>query len=306
MVSVIVNETSRTDRLSDTRHHDRDNSDWPGTHRRDEVLTSLKNPRVVDTVKLRERRGRDKAGQFLIEGYRELRRAVDASLPIDELFICPEQYLGVNEPALVADAARLSGARITEVSAPVFTKLAYRERPEGLLAVAPVPSWTLSSLTPVPAGRAPLYVVAVGIEKPGNLGTMLRTADAVGADAVIVCDRCTDIFNPNVVRASTGTLFTVPVAEASTVELLGWLQLNAIAAVATTPDTNTMHYDADLTGPCAVIVGTEQLGLPSEWLAACDVRVRIPMAGTADSLNAAIATAVVLYEAIRQRSTRGS
>jgi RNA methyltransferase, TrmH family len=278
-----------------------------------ELITSLKNPRAQDAVKLRERRHRDRSGRFLIEGYRELRRAVDAHMAMNEIYSCPDLYLGINEPQLLRDAVAHCGAEIIEVSAQVFAKMAYRERPEGLLAISPLPDWSLASLDQRSRARRversmpselvdPLYVVAVGIEKPGNLGTMLRTADAVGADGVIVCDRCTDVFNPNVVRASTGTLFTVPIAEATTDELILWLRERSIRAVATTPDTQLLHSDADLHGPLAVLVGTEQLGLSDEWLAASDLKVRIPMLGTADSLNAAIATAVVLYEAIRQRS----
>jgi RNA methyltransferase, TrmH family len=279
-----------------------------------EVITSLKNPRVQEAVKLRERRQRDRSNRFLIEGYRELRRAVDAHVPMIEIYSCPDLYLGVNERQLLIDAQIHCNADVIEVNAPVFAKMAYRERPEGLLAVATIPEWSLDTLDERSQSRRAartgsgeltnaLYVVAVGIEKPGNLGTMLRTADAVGADGVIVCDRCTDVFNPNVVRASTGTLFTVPIAEATTDELLLWLKARNIRSVATTPDTNLLHSDATLTGPLAVLVGTEQLGLSDQWLSASDVKVRIPMLGTADSLNAAIATAVVLYEAIRQRSS---
>jgi RNA methyltransferase, TrmH family len=278
-----------------------------------EIITSMKNPRVQDAVKLRERRHRDRSGRFLIEGYRELRRAVDAAVPMVEIYSCPDLYLGVNERQLLIDAQIHCNADIIEVTAAVFAKMAYRERPEGLLAIATIPDWSLSSLderSEVEQAKRggsheaadALYVVAVGIEKPGNLGTMLRTADAVGASGVIVCDRCTDIFNPNVVRASTGTLFTVPIAEATTDELIAWLSARNIRSVATTPDTDLLHTDTDLRGPLAVLVGTEQLGLSDQWLAACDVKVRIPMLGLADSLNAAIATAVVLYEAIRQRT----
>jgi RNA methyltransferase, TrmH family len=147
-------------------------------------------------------------------------------------------------------------------------------------------------------------LVAEAIEKPGNLGTMLRTADAVGCDAVIVADPTTDAFNPNVVRASTGTLFTVPLAVSSTPELLTWLRGRSVAVAATTPDTDVLLWDADLTGPVAVVVGAEQYGLSPAWLEQADLRIRIPMAGRADSLNAAMASGIVLYEAIRQRRHR--
>ncbi len=263
-----------------------------------EPLTSLQNPRVKSAVKLRARREREKQGRFLIEGYRELRRAVNAKLPIGELFTCHEHYLGENEDALVADAQEQCGAEVVPVVATVFNKLSYRDRPDGLLGIAPIPQWSLEQLEPKANG---IYVVAVTIEKPGNLGTILRTADAVGADGVIICDRCTDVFNPNVVRASVGALFTVPVAETTTDELLPWLAGNGIEIVATTPAAELIYTDANLLDAVALAVGSEQYGLPDRWLEAATHRVVIPMAGEADSLNAAVATAVVLFEATRQR-----
>ena len=264
-----------------------------------DLLTSLKNPRVKRVVKLRDRRGRERESVFLIEGYRELSRAVESELALEELFICPQIYLGDNEPALVEAARSRCNARVTEVVEPVFEKMAYRDRPEGLLAVAPIPEWELAGIRAVAKG---LYVVACAIEKPGNLGTILRCADAVGVDGVIVCDRCTDLFNPNVVRASIGTLFTVPVAEATSAETLAWLRGHGIRTVATSPGAEQLYSDADLTGAMAIVLGSEQYGLDAEWLDATDAQVRIPMAGRADSLNVAMATTVVLFEARRQRS----
>lgn len=264
-------------------------------------IHSLQNPRIKQLVKLRDRRARDRSRTFLIEGYRELERAVRTKAPIREIYRCPELYLGENEAGLVERAVNELGAELFDVSAPVFRKISYRDRPEGLLAVATQAS---ASLADLPAVERPLYLVAVTIEKPGNLGTMLRTADAVGADAVIVCDRCTDLFNPNVVRASLGTLFTQPVVETSTAELLPWLRERHVKIVATTPSAEQLHTEADLTQPVAIVVGSEQLGLPDEWLEATDERIRIPMAGDIDSLNAAVATAVVLFEVVRQRAAR--
>ncbi len=265
-----------------------------------EVITSTKNERIKRVVKLRGRRRRDREGRFLIEGYRELDRAGRAALPMDELYICPELYLGENEPGLVERLQAQCGVRVTEVSAGVFAKIAYRDRPEGLLAVAPEPDWGIAQLASVDAS---LVVVAVSIEKPGNLGTILRTADAVGASAVIVCDQATDIFNPNVVRASLGTLFSLAVVEASSEETLNWLHERGVTTGSTSPDARTRYFDADLTKPVAIVVGSEQYGLTEAWLRATDLRVSIPMAGDIDSLNAAVATAVVLYEVVRQRST---
>ncbi|MCA8960523.1 MAG: RNA methyltransferase [Planctomycetes bacterium] len=263
-----------------------------------ETITSLQNPRVKNAVKLRDRRGREKQHRFLIEGYREVRRAVESGLRLDELFTCSALYLGANEPALVDRAQNLCGAQILPVNADVFQKLSYRDRPDGLLATAAIPHWRIADW---PVVDTPLYVIAVAIEKPGNLGTILRTADAVGAHGVIVCDHCTDVFNPNVVRASVGTLFTVPVAETPSHHLREWLDDRGVSIVATTPSSSLAYTDVDLRQGVGILVGSEQYGLPSDWLEAATHRVSIPMAGDADSLNAAVATAVVLFEVVRQR-----
>lgn len=261
------------------------------------IITSTQNDRVKDLVRLRDRRHRDRSGRFLIEGFRELRRALDAGVRMDALFTCPPLFLGPNEEALIRRASD-SGAEIVELAEDPFRKASYRDRPEGLLASAPQFPTTLERLD---LGTTPLVLVAEAIEKPGNLGTMLRTADAVGVDAVLVADPTTDPFNPNVVRASTGTLFTVPLAIGSSDEVRAFLSDRGVRTVATTPDTDVLHWDADLTGPIAIVVGTEQYGLSEEWLRAADIEVRIPMAGVADSLNAAMAAGVVLFEAARQR-----
>jgi TrmH family RNA methyltransferase len=261
------------------------------------TITSLQNEQVKDLVRLRERRHRDGTGRFLIEGYREISRAFGAGLALDTLYTCADLFLGPNEPELIA-GLQAAGTDVVELAEGPFRKVSYRDRPEGLLAVAPQPATDLAHLT---LGVSPLLLVAEAIEKPGNLGTMLRTADAVGADAVLVADPTTDPFNPNVVRSSTGTLFTVPLAVATAGESVEWLAHLGISIVATTPAAELELWDADLAGPVAVVVGAEQYGLSERWLDAADIRVRIPMAGAADSLNAAIAAGIVLYEARRQR-----
>ena len=157
----------------------------------------------------------------------------------------------------------------------------------------------------VKAKKNPFFLIAESIEKPGNLGTILRSCDAVGVDGVIVCDRCTDIYNPNVVRASVGTLFTVPVIEASREETLAWLKQHGVQILSSTPSTNLEYTEADLSGSIAIVVGTEQLGLSDTWLDAADLKVRIPMMGVADSLNVATATTLLLYEVLRQRRSKG-
>jgi TrmH family RNA methyltransferase len=265
-----------------------------------ERITSLQNPRVKQLVKLRDRRARDATGRFLIEGYREVTRALEAGVKPVELYCGPDWYLGENEPALVAAAAK-AGAEVIELTKPVFAKVSYRDRPDGLLAVAP--QWK-RALADLKSGTPPFLLVIEAIEKPGNLGTILRSADAAGVDAVIVCDPVTDLFNPNVVRSSTGVLFSMPVAVAPGAEVQAWLRARGVRAVATTPAGETRYTDADLRGPLALVMGSEQYGLSEFWLKGCDQLVRIPMAGQADSLNVAMAAMIALFEAVRQRSLK--
>ena len=267
-----------------------------------EKITSLQNPRIKQLVKLRDRRPRDEAGVFLVEGYRQIRRALEKSITLTELYISPEWYLGENETALVAQA-QAAGAQVFELSKDAFAKVAYRERPDGLLAVAPQWRRSLADLDALLAKKtsAPFLLVVEAIEKPGNLGTILRSADAAGVDALIVCDPVTDLFNPNVVRASTGVLFSVPVVIASSTEVREWLREKQIRSVATTPAAPDLYTDTDLRGQLAIVRGSEQYGLSHYWLKEADARVVIPMAGQADSLNVAMATIITLFEAVRQR-----
>ncbi|MGH7943996.1 MAG: TrmH family RNA methyltransferase [Opitutaceae bacterium] len=267
-----------------------------------EKISSLQNPRVKLLVKLRDRRSRDEAGVFLVEGYREIRRALEKRVPLRELYFSPEWFLGENERALIAGAEE-SGTELFELSKDAFAKVAYRERPDGLLAVAPQWKRQLEDLT-LPA--SPFLLVVEAIEKPGNLGTILRSADAAGCDAVIVCDPVTDIFNPNVVRASTGVLFSVPLFVEESARVLAWLQQHGIRTVATTPAAGQIYTAVDLRGPLAVVMGSEQYGLSEFWLKNASVPVRIPMAGQADSLNVAMAAIVTLFEAVRQRNQTGN
>ena len=277
-----------------------------------EKITSLQNPRIKQLVKLRDRRPRDEAGLFLIEGYRELKRALAAGVKPRELYCSPDWFLGENEPALI-DGAQRAGAQVFELSKEAFAKVSYRDRPDGLLAVAPQWHHALADLDkkvgegPAPTGgskarlAAPLLLVVEAIEKPGNLGTLLRGADAAGVVAVIVCDPVTDIFNPNVVRSSTGVLFSMPVVAAGNAEVRTWLRTHGIRAVATTPAAPALYTSSDLRGPLAIIMGSEQYGLSEFWLNESDLLVRIPMAGQADSLNVAMAAIITLFEAVRQR-----
>lgn len=264
-------------------------------------ITSTQNPKIKQIAKLKERREREETGLFLIEGYRELKRAADAGVTLTALFTCPSLFLGENEQALI-DQIRGAGAEIFFCSSAVFEKLSYRDRPDGLIGVGVQMRRTLGELFPLlKKKQEPFFLIAEGIEKPGNLGSILRSSDAAGVDGVIVCDRCTDIYNPNVVRASVGTLFTIPVVEAGGGETLFWLREKKIKIVATSPAAKVSFTEADLTGPLAIVVGSEQLGLSDPWLKACDLPISIPMKGVADSLNVATATTLVLYEVLRQR-----
>ena len=261
-------------------------------------IQSMQNPKVKDVVKLGRRPYRDESGLLVVEGFRELRRALDNRWPPRWLFFCPPLYLGKNEPEQV-ERCRAAGAECFECSEPVFRKMAYRDRPEGLLAVGPQVRKRLDEL-PL-AAADPLIVIAESVEKPGNLGTILRSADAAGASAVLVCDRTTDINNPNVVRASIGTLFSVPVVETASEDALDWVRARGIRTLAATPHADREYTQADMTGGTAIILGSEQYGLTPFWMERADQKVRIPMLGQADSLNVSAAATILLYEAVRQR-----
>lgn len=258
-------------------------------------ITSLQNPQIKKIVRLRDRPERDESRLFLIEGYRELKRAIDAGRTIHSIYYCPELFLGDHE----SDLMKQSRAELIECTPGVFQKISYRDRPDGLLGVAPQVHLTLKDLKLSPR---PFFVIAEGIEKPGNLGTILRSCDAAGVDAVIVCDPTTDIHNPNVVRSSVGTLFTLPVIEADGDATLAYLREHRITIVAATPHAQQIYTNADFSQPIAIAVGTEQYGLSEKWMKRSDCQVRIPMLGVADSLNVASATTLLLYEVVRQRS----
>lgn len=259
-------------------------------------ITSLQNPKIKQACRLRERRERDESGLFLIEGFRELKRAVDAGRTIQTIFFCPELFLGENERPLMETAQ----ADLICCSPDVFAKISYRDRPDGLLGIAPQKHLNINDLDDV-LSKNPFLLIAESIEKPGNLGTILRSADAAGADAVIVSDPTTDIHNPNVVRSSVGTLFTRPVIEADGRETLRLLRQRSVSIVAATPHAKKTYIEADFSGPLAIAVGSEQYGLSEEWMKMADCQVRIPMLGIADSLNVASATTLLLYEVLRQR-----
>jgi TrmH family RNA methyltransferase len=261
------------------------------------AITSLTNPRIKAAVRLRDRRERDATGLTLVDGVRELRRALDAGIEVVEAFVCEDL---VRSPEAADVVARLrSGAPIVDVSEAVLAKVAFGDRSDGVVAVVRTPATTLDDLA-LPLN--PLVVVIEAVEKPGNLGAILRTADGAGADAVIAADPLTDLFNPNAIRASLGTIFRVPVAAATSAQVLDWLAEHEIAPIAARVDATTHYTDVDLQGPVAIVLGSEADGLTRAWDDPRVTPVRIPMLGAADSLNVSVAAAILLYEAVRQRS----
>jgi TrmH family RNA methyltransferase len=264
----------------------------------DLTITSPANPRLKSHVGLRRRRTREESGLTLVEGFEELSLALEAGVVPQTLYYCPELMLDVHEQSRVVDAVRAEGSETVQVSRQAFEKAAYREGPDGFLAVVGAVARHCADLTVSPTA---LTVLCEGVEKPGNLGAMLRTADAAGAEAVIAADPVTDWGNPNLVRASKGTVFSVQVASDPIEDALAWLDRQGIALVATTPDTDLDFTDVDYTGPVAIAVGAEKYGLTDRVLDHAAYKVRIPMVGKANSLNVATSAAIVIYEAVRQR-----
>jgi len=268
-------------------------------------ITSAQNRRIKNIVKLRQRRQRDNQQLTVIEGIREASLALRNQVVPQEVFICPSL---LNQAELVEirdslqELEQRGKTQVFEVSADVFAKIAYRGETGGLILVAP---YLRLSLADLPLGKSPFLAVIEDVEKPGNLGAILRSADAAGLDGVII-SRCqaasgTDIHNPNVIRASLGTLFTVPVADTTTAEVIPWLQQREIRIVVATPAARVPYTAVDMTGPVALVLGSEAIGLSSAWLAAADEQVAIPMHGVVDSLNLSVSTALLLYEVVRQR-----
>jgi RNA methyltransferase, TrmH family len=257
-------------------------------------IISLQNPRVKHIVKLRDdKRQRREDGLMLVEGYDEIQLALSAGHQPQTLFSAPE--LASRDIA----AASIVNAEHITVNRAVFEKMSYRENPDGWLAVFPLPSASLEDLK---LSESPLVIVAESIEKPGNLGAILRTADAAHVDAVLICDPRVDVWNPNVVRASRGALFSVPTVECENLSALEWLKSQKILIVAATPAAETNYSDVNLRQPAAIAVGTEDEGLTDFWLSNADLKLKIPMMGKVNSLNVSVSTALILYEAIRQRA----
>jgi TrmH family RNA methyltransferase len=265
-------------------------------------LASPSNPRIKAAAALRERRERDATGLTLVDGARELRRAVESGVEVVSAFVYEPLLAGEDARAAI-DGLRARGIALTTTTEPAFAKLAFGDRAEGLVAVVRAPSLALDDLR-LPA--EPLIVVIEGVEKPGNIGAVLRSADGAAVDAVIAASPRTDLANPNVIRASAGTIFAVPMAAAPTEDVQTWLREHDIRVLAARVGGGPAYTHADLTGPVAIVLGSEAEGLTDAWLAADIEAIHLPMLGIADSLNVSVSAAVLAYEARRQRGGRAS
>lgn len=259
-----------------------------------EQITSLQNAKIKALKKLDKPAERKEQGLFLVEGLREVVLAKRGGYDIQQLFICPELL----KPQPDYSLQELNGIEKIEVTESVYRSVAYRESTEGILATVKLKSHTLADLTLQPNS---LILVIEAVEKPGNLGAMLRTADAAGVDAVIICDNKTDLYNANVIRSSVGTIFTNSVAVGSAEETISFLKINNIAILAATPEAETVYTKQNMTTAVAVVVGAEAEGLSSTWKNAATENVSIAMLGQIDSLNVSVSAALLLYEAVRQR-----
>lgn len=262
------------------------------------LITSRQNQRVKDAVRLRTGRNRQRAGRFLIDGAREIQRALDAGIRPREAFV--RQPLDDEPGALKAlNALRSTDTEILFVTPAVYEKLCFGDREDaGIVVVAESPDRRLTQLR---LPDEPLVAVLEGIEKPGNLGAILRSADAAGVDAVVVADARTDLFNPNTIRASLGTVFRESVVTATSTEAIAGLRERHFRIIAARPDAELLYTMADFRGSVAIVLGSEVEGLSDQWRELETDTVRLPMRGVADSLNVSTAAAVLFYEALRQR-----
>jgi len=262
-----------------------------------QAITSVHNPRVKDAIKLRDSRQRHKQRRFLIDGAREVMQAIAGRVAFVEAFVCASLCTS-NEARRALDELRKVGAPVWDVPPEVFEKMAFGERREGVLVVADTPLRDLVGIET--RNDAPVAVVEA-VEKPGNLGAVVRTADAAGIAAVIAADSRTDLYNPNCIRASLGTVFTSQVCQATTEETLGWLRARDYGIFAALPHAARDYADVDFRQRCAIVLGSEASGLSQAWEAPDVVGIKLPMLGHADSLNVSTTAAVLFYEALRQR-----
>ncbi|MDO8261195.1 MAG: RNA methyltransferase [Candidatus Magasanikbacteria bacterium] len=255
-------------------------------------ISSLQNSGIKELIKLKKARERKKQDLILIEGRHEISLALEAGIEINKLYLCEDFSSDNNFTVKISED-------ITElVSKEVFEKISNRENPDGYLALANTPKLELQN---VRLSKNPLVVILEAVEKPGNIGAIIRSADATGVDVIIINDAKTDIYNPNIIRASLGSIFTKQIVVASPEKTIEWLKMNKITSFATTPDAKNEYIDSDFTKPSAFLIGTEHEGLSDLWLSKADEKLRIKMAGKIDSLNASVSAAIVLFEAVRQR-----
>lgn len=257
------------------------------------IITSVQNARIKHVVALQQKSSlRREEGLFVVEGQREIEHCIACGYEIQELFVLDSlNYTGSITPTLVSHQ--------------VYEKMAYRESTEGIIAIAKAKDHSLATLnaslfTPN-ASPTPLIVVLESVEKPGNLGAILRTAEAAGVDAVIVCDPLTDLYNPNLIRASIGGVFSVPVAVCVSKACIAFLKEHKIRILTAQLQDSYDYYDYNMLGATAIVMGTESTGLTDQWREAADVHIRIPMLGRLDSLNVSVSAAILMYEAVRQR-----
>ena len=259
-----------------------------------EKITSARNERIRQVLELQEKsRTRRALGLFVVEGRRELEHCLEAGYELDSVFWCPE-ILPELPQELIGDVP------VSELTAELYGKIAYRGGTEGLVARVKARPHTLEDLT---LKDNPLIVVLESVEKPGNLGAVFRSADAAGADAVIICDPLTDLYNPNLIRSSIGGVFTAQSAVCDSASAISWLKARGMKILTAQLQDSSWYYDVDMKGGTAIVIGTEATGLTEQWREAADAHIRIPMLGALDSLNASVSAAILLFEAVRQRNS---
>ena len=255
-----------------------------------ETLTSASNPKIKKLLALQQKASeRRESSLFTVEGRRELEHCLEAGYEADTIFVCPE----------IAGEVQLPGCRICELSRELYAKVAYREGTEGIIAEVKAREHSLNSLK---LKENPLIAVLESVEKPGNIGAVLRTCDAAGADALIICDPRADIYNPNLIRASLGALFTVQTAVCESAEAIKYLKDKGIQILTAQLQDSSLYYDRDMRCGTAIVMGTESTGLSEVWRKSADAHIMIPMLGRLDSLNVSVSAAILLYESVRQRN----
>lgn len=261
-----------------------------------ENITSAQNPKIRTLLELQEKsKARRKTGLFIVEGRRELLHCIEAGYEPHTVFVCT----GILKQEELEEIAGKCDCNFIDLPQHLYDKVAYRGGTEGVIAELHCKEMTLESLK---LKENPLVVVLEAVEKPGNLGAVLRSADASGVDAVIVCDPLTDMYNPNLIRSSIGAIFTVPTATATSEETIAWLKAKGIKIYTAQLQDSEWYYDTDMKGGTAIVMGTEATGLTDAWRKAADAHIKIPMLGKLDSLNVSVSAAILMFEAVRQRN----